>query len=74
MLNTNELIQQVCKRLHTMQSRQKIYADRCRFDIEFWVRDFVLINVSPWKSAIYFRKRGKLRHKFIRPFRVFERT
>ena len=34
-LKTTEPIQQVQDRLRTARSRQKIYADRCRSDLEF---------------------------------------
>ena len=30
----------------------------------------MLLKVSTWKGVIFFRKRGKLGHRFIGPFRV----
>ena len=68
-LQTTEQIQQVRQRLMTDQSRQKSYADRRRFELEFQVGDFVLLKVSPWKGVIRCRKRGKLGPRYIRPFR-----
>ena len=52
------------------QIRQKSYADRRHFELEFQVNDFVLLKVSPWKGVIRFRKRGKLGPKYICSFRV----
>ena len=34
----------------------------------------VLLKVSPWKGVIGLRKRGKLVHKYIGPFRVLARV
>ena len=42
--------------------------------MEFQVGDMVLLNVSPWKSVIRFRKKGKLVPKYIDPFRVIARV
>ena len=53
-----------------MQSRHKSYDDWRRSDLEFQVRDLVLMKVSPLKGVIQFRKRSKLGPKFIGPFRV----
>ena len=58
----------------TAESRQKSYADRRRFELEFQVGDLVLLNVSPWKGVIRFRKRGKLGPRYIGPFRVIARV
>ncbi|GKA69789.1 hypothetical protein Tco_0775853 [Tanacetum coccineum] len=33
----------------------------------------VLLNVSPWKGAIHFGKRGKLSPRYIRPFKILAR-
>ena len=73
-LNTIELIQQVCDRLRVAQSRQKSYADRGRSDLEFQVGDLVILKVSPWKCVIYFRKRGKMGPRFIGPFSISARV
>ncbi|KAJ9556413.1 hypothetical protein OSB04_011027 [Centaurea solstitialis] len=71
---TTESIEMIRKRLRTAQSRQKIYADRGRSDLEFQVGDNVLFKVSPRKGVIRFRKRGKLGPRFIRPFKVIARV
>ncbi|KAJ9553118.1 LOW QUALITY PROTEIN: hypothetical protein OSB04_017163 [Centaurea solstitialis] len=64
-----ESIEMIRKRLRTVQSRQKSYADKRRSDLEFSVSDDVLLKVSPWKGVIRFRKRGKLGPRFIGPFK-----
>ncbi|KAJ9565618.1 hypothetical protein OSB04_001584 [Centaurea solstitialis] len=62
------------ERLRTAQSRKKSYADRRRSDLEFQVGDCVLLKVSPWKGVIRFRKRGKLRPRYIGLFTVLARV
>ena len=42
--------------------------------MEFQVGDIVLLKVSPWKGVIRFRNRGKLRPRYIGPFRVVARV
>lgn len=73
-IKTIELIQQVCERLKTTQSRQKSHADRQRTYLEFLVGDQVLLKVSPWKGLIRFQKRGKLGPRYNRPFQVIARV
>lgn len=34
----------------------------------------VLLQVSPWKGVIRFRKRGKLGPRYIGPFRIIARV
>nr|GFB93904.1 putative reverse transcriptase domain-containing protein [Tanacetum cinerariifolium] len=53
---TTEKIVQIKNRLLTARSRQKSYADVRRKSIEFEVGDKVMLNVSPWKGVIRFRK------------------
>lgn len=60
MIKKTELIQQVCHRLLTMQSRQKSYVDQRCSELEFQLGNFVLLKVSPWKGIIRIRKPGKL--------------
>ena len=69
-LKTTELIQHVRSRHQIAQSQQKSYVDKSRSDLEFQVRDMVLLKVSPGKGVIQFRKRGKLGHMYIGPFRI----
>ena len=51
------------------RDRQKSYADkRCR-DLQFKVGDKVFLKVSPWKGVLIFRRRGKLRLRYI-PYEI----
>ncbi|KAA0062125.1 pol protein [Cucumis melo var. makuwa] len=50
--STNEAIQKIRSRMHTAQSRQKIYADVRRKDLEFDVGDKVFLKVAPMKERI----------------------
>ncbi|GKE52409.1 hypothetical protein Tco_1487565 [Tanacetum coccineum] len=56
--------------LEAARDRQKSYADRRRMPLEFQVGDKVMLKVSPWKEVIRFGKRGKLKPRYIRPFKV----
>lgn len=73
-LKMTELIQHVRQRLLLTKSRKKSYADKWRSELEFQVRDTVLVKVSPLIGIIRFRKKGKLGTSFISPFRVMARV
>ena len=60
-------------RLLMAQSRQKSYADRKIRDLEFMVRERVLLKVSPMKGVMRFEKKGKLSPRYIGPFEIVER-
>ncbi|XP_070003225.1 uncharacterized protein [Nicotiana sylvestris] len=60
-------------RLHTAQSRQKIYVDRNVRDVAYIVEEKVLLRVSPMKSVMRFRKNSKLSPRYIGPFEVLEK-
>ncbi|GJU87186.1 putative reverse transcriptase domain-containing protein [Tanacetum coccineum] len=47
----------------------KSYADVRRKSLEFQVGDRVMLKVSPWKWVIRFGKRGKLKLRYIGPFK-----
>ncbi|GJW66329.1 hypothetical protein Tco_0120753, partial [Tanacetum coccineum] len=42
--------------------------------LEFKVGNMVLLKVSPWKGAMRFGKRKKLRPHYIRPFKILARV
>ncbi|GJT96458.1 putative reverse transcriptase domain-containing protein [Tanacetum coccineum] len=60
-------------RLLAARGRQKSYADKRLKPLEFEVGNMVLLKVSPWKSAVRFRKRKKLSPRYIGPFKVLAR-
>ncbi|GJZ29661.1 putative reverse transcriptase domain-containing protein [Tanacetum coccineum] len=41
---------------------------------QFSVGDYVLLKVSPWKGVVRFRKKGKLAHRFVRPFEIIKKV
>ncbi|XP_071695044.1 uncharacterized protein [Rutidosis leptorrhynchoides] len=65
---TTEKIVQIKDRLKTEWSRQKSYVDNRRKLLEFAVGDKVMLKVSPWKSVLWFGKRGKLNPRYVGPF------
>ncbi|GJQ97295.1 putative reverse transcriptase domain-containing protein [Tanacetum coccineum] len=67
---TTEKIIQIKHRLQASRDRQRSYADKRRKPLEFQVGDKVLLNVSPWKGVIRFRKRGNLNPRYIEPFKI----
>ncbi|GKC63481.1 putative reverse transcriptase domain-containing protein, partial [Tanacetum coccineum] len=71
---TTEKIIQIKKRIQAGQDRQKNYADRRRKPLELEVRDKVMLKVSPWKGVIHFGKRGKLKPRYIGPFKILAKV
>ncbi|XP_070010200.1 uncharacterized protein [Nicotiana sylvestris] len=59
------------EQLRTLQSRQKIYADRKVYDVSYMVWKKVLLKVSPMKGVMRFGKKGKLSPRFIGPFKKY---
>ncbi|GKA93940.1 putative reverse transcriptase domain-containing protein [Tanacetum coccineum] len=60
-------------RLKAARDHQKSYADNRRKPLEFQVGDHVMLNVSPWKGVVRFRKKGRLAPRFVGPFEILER-
>ena len=56
---TSEKTPLIQQRLKKVFSRQKSYTDPKRRDIQFDVRDYVFLKVSPMKGVMRFGKRGK---------------
>ncbi|GKC59294.1 hypothetical protein Tco_1086892 [Tanacetum coccineum] len=71
---TTEKIIQIKQRMQVARDRQKSYADLKRKQMDFQVRDKVMLKVSPWKGVVHFRKRGKLNPRYVGPFRVLEKV
>lgn len=64
----------ICDQMLAVQSRQKVYTNHRRQDLEFIVDDMVFLWVSPMKGVMRFRKRGKLSPRYVGPFEVTERV
>ncbi|KAJ9539320.1 hypothetical protein OSB04_032053 [Centaurea solstitialis] len=67
---TADKVTQIRERLKVAQDRQKSYADKRRKPIDFQVDDKVLLKVSPWKGVLRFGKKGKLRPRYIGPYKI----
>ncbi|GJS13279.1 hypothetical protein Tco_0407751 [Tanacetum coccineum] len=72
-LATIEKIETIHERLKAEQDRWKSYADNRRRPIEFNVRDFVMLKVSPWKGVLRFKNKIKLSLRFIGSFKILKR-
>ncbi|GJT97225.1 putative reverse transcriptase domain-containing protein [Tanacetum coccineum] len=70
---TTENIIQIKQRMKVSLDRQKSYADLKRKPMEFQVRDKVMLKVFPWKWVVRFGKRGKLKTRYVGPFKVLEK-
>ncbi|GJW82862.1 putative reverse transcriptase domain-containing protein [Tanacetum coccineum] len=71
---TTEKIVQIKQRMHVACDRQKSYVDVRRKPLEFQVGDRVMLKVSPWKGVFRFGKRGKLKPRYIGPFKVLAKV
>lgn len=69
-----ENIKLIKGQLKIAQNRQKIYADKCRSDLEFEVCDLVFLRVSPMKGVVRFEKHGKLNPSYVGPFEIVQRV
>ena len=72
--DTSKKVGMIRKRLLTIQSRQKSYADIRRRPLEFEAGDHVFLKVMPKRGVIRFGKQGKLSPRYIRPFEVLKRV
>ncbi|GKC24464.1 putative reverse transcriptase domain-containing protein [Tanacetum coccineum] len=61
---------------------EALYGRKCRLPVcwaerkpmEFQVGDRVMLKVSPWKGVVRFGKRGKLKPRYVGPFKVLEKV
>ncbi|GKC91743.1 putative reverse transcriptase domain-containing protein [Tanacetum coccineum] len=72
-LETTDKVVLIKEKLKAARDRQKSYADKRRKPLEFEVGDQVLLNVSPWKGVVRFRKKGKLAPRYVGPFEILKR-
>ncbi|GJU28760.1 putative reverse transcriptase domain-containing protein [Tanacetum coccineum] len=71
---TTEKIVQIKQRMQATRDRQKSYADLKRKPMEFQARYKVMLKVSPWKGVVRFGKRGRLKPRYVGPFKVIEKV
>ena len=69
-----EKVALIKRRLETVASRHKSYADPKRRDVEFQVDDYVFLKVSPMKGVMRFGKKRKLAPIYIGPFEILKRV
>ncbi|GKF25067.1 hypothetical protein Tco_0080961, partial [Tanacetum coccineum] len=60
--------------MQAAHDRQKSYADLKHKPMEFQVGDEVMLKVSPWKGVVRFGKRGKIKPRYVGPFKVLEQV
>nr|GEW47893.1 putative reverse transcriptase domain-containing protein [Tanacetum cinerariifolium] len=65
-----DILKTAFRTLPRSRDRQKSYADLKRKPMEYpiWVK------VSPWKGVVRFGKRGKLKPRYVGPFKILERV
>ncbi|XP_020272486.1 uncharacterized protein LOC109847666 [Asparagus officinalis] len=69
---TIKKIDMIRERILVVQSHQKSYGDLRRRPLEFHIRDYVLLNVSPMKGVQQFDMWGKLALRYIGSFKIIE--
>ncbi|XP_070046366.1 uncharacterized protein [Nicotiana tomentosiformis] len=69
-----EKVKLIRERLFTAQSRRKSYSDVRQRDLDFGINDWVFLKVSPMKGVMRFGKEGKLRPRYIVPYRIIRRV
>ncbi len=67
---TSEKIEIIRERLQAAQDRQKYYADKGRRPMEYNVGDEVLLKISPVRSLVRHKKKGKLSPRYVGPFPI----
>ena len=72
-MEAEEKVRVIQERLRAAQSRQKHYADRQRWILEFQVGDHVYLKVTPFKGTQWFQEKGKLAPRYIGPFQILAR-
>ncbi|WVZ53471.1 LOW QUALITY PROTEIN: hypothetical protein U9M48_004409 [Paspalum notatum var. saurae] len=66
-------VRMVWENLRIAETRQKSYADHRRRDLQFAVRDYVYLKVSPIRGLRRFKVEGKLVSRYIGPFKIIDR-
>ncbi|GJT96137.1 putative reverse transcriptase domain-containing protein [Tanacetum coccineum] len=60
--------------MQAARDRQKGNADLKRKSMDFQVGDKVMLKFFPWKGVVHFGKRGKLKPRYVGPFKVLEKV
>jgi hypothetical protein len=71
-IEAEDKVRTIQTNLKAVQSRQKSYTDIRRRPLQFQVRDFVYLRVSPTRGIQRFRIKGKLAPRYIGPFEILE--
>jgi hypothetical protein len=69
-----EKIALIRKRMLTVQSRQKSYADKCCRELKYAVGDVVYLKVSPMRNVFHFENKGKLSPRYVGLFKVLKQA
>ena len=56
--------------IQTTKSRQKIYADNRRKDLEFMFGDQVFLKITPLKASLMTGKGKNLQPGFVGPYKI----
>ena len=72
-MEAEEKVKTIQERLRAAQFRQKHYADRRKWMLEFQVGDHVYLKVTPFKGTQWFQEKGKLAPHYVGPFRILAR-
>ncbi|GJW43603.1 putative reverse transcriptase domain-containing protein, partial [Tanacetum coccineum] len=71
---TTDKIIEIKEKLKIARDQQKSYANKRRRELEFQVRDRVMLKISPWKGIVRYDKKGKLSPRYIGPFKIVARV
>jgi hypothetical protein len=68
-----EKVKHVNIALEAAQDRYKAYADDHRRHVEYKIREYVYLKVTPFKGTQRFQEKGKLSPRYIGPFQIYDR-
>jgi hypothetical protein len=59
--------------LEATQDRYKAYADDHRRNVEYKIREYVYLKVTPLRAPKRFQEKGKLAPRYIGPFQIYDK-
>ncbi|XP_022859042.1 uncharacterized protein LOC111379840 [Olea europaea var. sylvestris] len=71
---TVQAIEKIRVSMKKAQDIQKNYVDKRRKNLEFAIKDKILLKVTPMKGILRFGKRGKLSPRYVNPYEILKRT